>query len=558
MIENINLFLTNNPFIELGIITLVLVLFWVLAKYLKQPVLVWYIMWWVVMSPSVADMIHHHENIKLFAEFGITLLLFIVWLWLNPRIIKEVGKVATIVWIWQVLFTSVVGFWIIYLLGFDVVASLYIAVALTFSSTIVIVKLISDRWDTATVYWKIALGMLIVQDMVAMIVLIVISTTMMEIESSIWRFIAITITKLLWLWLFVRFMSKYVISKILKKLSHTSEIMLLFTITRAILLGWFWYYLWYSVEIGALLAWVSLANSQYRFHIASELRPLRDFFVALFFVYLWSQVMFDSVLTQLPIIIALSLFVLIGNPMIVMALMWYLGYTKKNGFMTWLTVAQISEFSFIVIALAIKAWHITDPWILSMVTVIWLITMMGSSYFFAYADKLYAILGNSLSIFERKDLLQQSEKNSSWYQTIFIGYSRIAKYILNRVKTSHEKIMVIDFDPIRISQAKTNWFKTRYWDINNHDILTEELWKNTQIVCSTIADYDTNRNIIQIVKSTNKFIKVVCVANYPDEAQELYFYWADFVVVPHHTWAESLRTAMQQYSGDLIDVLKSK
>lgn len=129
------------------------------------------------------------------------------------------------------------------------------------------------------------------------------------------------------------------------------------------------------MEIGALLAGISLASSHYRYHIFSELRPMRDFFIALFFVYLGSQILFSGIAPHLLAIVLLSLFVLIGNPLIVVTLMKKLGYTSKVGFMTGLTVAQISEFSFIVIGLAVTAGHITDPVILSVVTFIGLITM---------------------------------------------------------------------------------------------------------------------------------------------------------------------------------------
>ena len=246
--DYIQSFLVNNPLIELWMVTLVLVLSWYIMKRLKQPVLIWYILGWLLLWPQVFDVIHNYENIEFYAHFWVSLLLFMVWLWLNPSIIKEVWKVASIAWIWQVIFTSIIWFWLSLLLWFSPQIALFIAIALTFSSTIIIVKLISDRWDSSTTYGKIALWILIVQDILAMIILLIISSMSMWVEWWSFMMVVRIVTTVAFLLYLARLASKHILPKVLQALSEEKELLLLFIITRAILLWWLWYYAGFSME----------------------------------------------------------------------------------------------------------------------------------------------------------------------------------------------------------------------------------------------------------------------------------------------------------------------
>ena len=274
MLESIQLFFWENPLFELWLVTIILMCMGFVSKVCRQPVIVWYILWGLLLWPELLNLVQHDEKIQVYAYFGISLLLFLVWLGLSPSIIKEVWKVASIAGIGQVIFTFCIWYVLSLLMWFDGTVSIYIAIALTFSSTIVIVKLITDKGDSWTTYGKIALGILIVQDIIAMLILLGISafgTQDWFSRTYAWE----TLLKVAWLILFARWSARYILPVILRRLADEKELMLLFIISRAIGFWWLWYYMWFSMEIWALLAWVTLASSQYRYHIFSELRPFR-------------------------------------------------------------------------------------------------------------------------------------------------------------------------------------------------------------------------------------------------------------------------------------------
>ncbi len=536
--ESVLQFLIENPLIELWFVTLVLVVIGYIVKLLKQPVLIWYILGWLILWPQVFNVIQHYSNIEFYAHFGVSLLLFMVWLWLNPGIVKEVGKVSTIAWVGQVLFTSFIWYWIALIMWFSHIVSLFIAIALTFSSTIVIVKLISDRGDSWTTYGKIALWILIVQDIIAMLILLAISAfTMTWEQESLWMLLVTIGIEVIWLLFLAWIFARYILPRVVDALAKQKELLLLFVITRAILFWWLWYYFWFSMEIWALLAWVTLASSRYRFHIFSELRPFRDFFLALFFVYLWWQIVFDDIGSMLLPIVVFSAFVLIGNPLIVITLMMKLWYNRKDSFMTWLTVAQISEFSFIVIWLALTAWIIQDQNILSLVTIIWLITMTWSSYMFANAEKIYPYIAK---FFQNSNIdhLHTTLINTDKNKIIIVWYGRLWKYIAAKLKQNQIPFCILEKDVKRVKSAEIIWYESIYGDVEDNDTLVWLISRNTELVYSTVDNYDTNIQMLTSLKDLHDHVKVIVVASYIDEAEWLYQAGsADYVVFPHLSWA---------------------
>ncbi len=324
------------------------------------------------MSPYGLNLVTSHDTIQAFSQLGIAFLLFIVGLSLSPRIIKTVGKISIITGVGQILFTSSIGFGIAMLLGFSMIEATYIGIALTFSSTIVIMKLLSDKKDLETLYGKIAMGFLIVQDIVAMFILIFV--TSLSGEGGLYSLILQSILKVAGSISLVLLIGYYILPGVLKKIADNTEFLMLFCISWCLALSAILHYIGLSLEIGALLAGVSLSVSPYRHEIVARIRPLRDFFILMFFVFLGTQMEFGNFGAHWLAILIFSAFVLIGNPLIVMMLMGYSRYTRRTGFLAGLTVAQISEFSLILIALGIKMGHISSD-ILSLVTIVGLITI---------------------------------------------------------------------------------------------------------------------------------------------------------------------------------------
>ncbi len=335
--------MASNIFLELSILIIAAVVIISITRALKQPLIIGYILTGILFSPSIFNVIESTELITTFSQIGIALLLFVVGLNLNPKVIKEVGLVSLITGVGQVLFTFILCFFISKALGFATIPAVYISVALTFSSTIIIMKLLSDKEDLDKLYGKIAIGFLIVQDMIAVFALMAISSLSNNTSSitsfAIKTFVtgAIAVGALFLVGFFI-------LPKITKQIAKSQEFLLLFSLGWCFAIASLFSYLNFSIEIGALLAGITLSMSPYRLEISSKLHPIRDFFIFIFFIWLGSQMTFTNISSQIPGIIIFALLVLIGNPLIVMILMGIMNYKKQTLFLAGLTVAQISEF----------------------------------------------------------------------------------------------------------------------------------------------------------------------------------------------------------------------
>ncbi len=541
-------------FIEISIILVITVLIAGLMKLLKQPLIIGYILAGIIVSPYFLDVVQSTETIKVFSQIGVTFLLFIVGLSLSPKVIKEVGKVSLITGIGQIIFTSFFGFLIAKLLGFSTIVSLYIAVALTFSSTIIIMKLLSDKKDLEKLYGKISIGFLLVQDIFVIILLIVISSfSGISLQNiSIWSILAILIILAAFI-----LVSIHLLPKLSKFFAKSQEFLFSFSIGWGFGLAALFHYLGFSMEIGALVAGISISTTPFHYEVSSKMRPLRDFFIILFFILLGSQMVFGKISELFIPAILFSLFILIGNPLIMVTLMGLLGYRKKTSFQAGFTVAQISEFSLILITLGVSLGHLTNE-ILSLVTIVGLITISGSTYLVLYSDKMYPYFSKFLSIFERKNLKENIE-NFKDYEVVLFGYNRIGWDILESIKKLEKKYFVVDYDPEIILDLSRKDINYKYGDIREEEFLNELDFSDTKMIISTIPELDTNLQLInKIKKEIKKNIIIIVTSRNLEEAEQLYEAGATYVIIPDFLGGSHASKLIDNYQLDLKKFLKEK
>ena len=516
-------------FTEISIIIVIATFISALMKFLKQPMLIGYIITGIVIGPAVLGIMQSAESFEVFSQFGITLLLFIVGLNLSPKVIREVGKVAVITGLGQVIFTCIIGFLVSIVLGFNRTEAIYISIALTFSSTIIILKLLTDKGDLDSLYGKVSVGFLLVQDILATIFLVVVSA------SSLGNSMFDVSIQLAWKGLIIIFVLFFVIKFLLPRLSaffaSSQEFLFLFSIGWGLGLAAFFRALGLSIEIGALVAGITLSLFPYHYEISSKLRPLRDFFLILFFVLLGSRLMIGNVYDILLPGIIFSLFVLIGNPVIVMVLMGYLRFNKKTSFMAGLTVAQISEFSLILISLGYKLGHLSEK-VVSLVTVVGLVTIAGSSYMIMYSNQLYKLLSKYLSIFERKNKNKIFSKEKV-YDSILFGYNRIGFDFLGVFRKIGAKYLVIDYDPGVIDDLESSSINCKYGDASDNEFLDELSLDVMKMAISTIPDYEVTVSLIDKIRSVNQTAIVMVISHSIDDAYKFYEHGASYVVMPH-------------------------
>ena len=505
-----------------------------LMRLLKQPLIIGYIISGVIVGPFFLRILPGIDAVNVFSEFGIAFLLFIVGLHLSPRVIKEVGKVSLITGIGQIIFTFIIGYFVGTLLGFSMLTSMYIALAISFSSTIIIMKLLSDKGDLYTLYGKISIGFLIVQDLVAIIVLIIISS--LSIGEGVISHIGLTLLKGLALVLVFAPVSLFVLPKFHDFFAKSQEFLFVFSVAWGLGFASLFFYAGLSIEVGALIAGVLLSVSPYSLEISSKMKPLRDFFLISFFLLLGAQMTIGNTSELVVPAIAFSLLILIGNPLIVMSLMALLGYTKKTNFFAGLTVAQISEFSLILIALGVKLGHLQGE-ALSLMTLIGLITIGGCTYMVMYADKLYRKLSGHLEVFEKKKAKEKGAKSRE-AKAILFGYNRIGFSILGALKRIKESYLVVDYNPDVIANLKKLRIPCIYGDVDDEDLLAELSLDKIELAISTIPDFESNSFLIEKVRQVNKDTIIIVRAHSIDGALELYKKGASYVLTPHFLGGE--------------------
>lgn len=541
-------------FVQISFIILIVLAVSLIMRLLKQPLIVAYIISGIIVGPYFLGILPGVQAVNTFSEIGIALLLFIVGLHLTPKVIKEVGKISLITGLGQIFFTAIAGYFVSKLLGFSPITSLYIAGALTFSSTIIILKLLSDKGDLDNLYGKISIGFLLVQDFVAILALIVISS--LSKGDNFVGTIGLTLLKGALLIGILAPISIFVLPKLQKFFAKSQEFLFVFSIAWGLGMATLFYFIGLSIEIGALIAGVLLSVSPYHLEMSSKLKPLRDFFIISFFLLLGAQIAISNVGLFIFPALALSLLILIGNPLIVMILMGLEGFTKKTGFLAGLTVAQIGEFSLIVVALGAKVGHLSND-VVSLITMVSLITIAISTYLVLYSNKIYRPLSKYLQIFEKKKLKERKRINKN-IDAVLFGYNRIGFGILTSLKKIKKKYLVVDFNPDVITDLKKLRIPSIYGDVDDDCLLRELPLKTLKLAISTIPDFDTNELLIETIKAENPKAIVIVRAHTIEDSMGLYKKGADYVLTPHFLGGEYLANMLKDIKTDEEGYKKEK
>lgn len=533
----------DSIFIELSVVIAVAVGVSLFMRIIRQPMIIGHILTGLLVGPTFLNLIKSTETIDVFSEFGIALLLFVVGLGLNPRIIREVGRIAGAIAAVKIAITTGLGFLISRALGFDTTGSLYIGLGLSFSSTIIILKLLADKKELTRLYGKISIGFLLVEDIIATIALVVVAASASGGGISINDF-AVLIGKFSALILGLILVRVLFINNLHTIIAKSQDFLFLFAIGWALGIAALFQQFGFSLEIGALIAGVVLASLPYSQEISSRLKILRDFFIVLFFIGLGSHLELHNISDILPQALLLSLVVLIANPLIVMTVMGLSGYTKKTSFKTGMTGSQVSEFSLILLLLASKSGLITED-IVSLVTMVALITIAVSTYMILYSDSIYTYFEQYLHMFERKKVKESKERREH-YELVLIGYHKGGHEFLKVFKSFKKKYVIVDYDPQVIDTLENNNESYLYGDVTDPELLEELNLEHSRLVVSTITDLPTNLQLAQWLEKNNPRAVYISTADTAEEAAELYEEGAAYVVLPHFIGSEKISSFLRK------------
>jgi len=545
-----------NSFVEIAAILGLATLTGIVGQKLRQPLIIMFLATGILVGPSFLGIINSYEQIELLAHIGIALLLFIVGLKLDLQLIRTTGPVALATGIGQIVFTALIGFGIAIAMDMSYLSAAYVAVALTFSSTIIIVKLLSDKKEIDSLHGQIALGFLIVQDIAAILALVGLTTLGSSVSGEGSGFVSFLIigAKGLGLLGAVALLMKYVIPPLAQRLAHSLELLTLFAIAWAVLLGAGSDLLGFSKEVGAFLAGVSLASTPFRDSIGARLTGLRDFLLLFFFIDLGARLDWSMVGTQLGASLVFSLFVLVGNPLIVLIIMGAMGYRRRTAFLAGLTVAQISEFSLIVAALGLSIGHITDE-TMGLITLVGVVTIFLSTYMILYSASLYRVLSTPLKIFERRNPYREADIDSfaetGEVDVILVGLGNYGSGLMEHLLRRKNSVVGIDFDPGVLNTWRKKGVPVFYGDMADPEMHEHLPLKKTRWVISSVRSREMNLALIHQLKKDGYTGKVALTATNFQEVAEFEKAGANLVFRPFQDATEQAADALT-YALDFL------
>jgi Kef-type K+ transport system membrane component KefB len=542
---------------DIGIILIVATVLAIISRFFRQPIILGYMLAGIIIGPVGLGWVMNQEVITTLSEIGIAFLLFIVGLELDIRKLKHLGAVSLIVGLGQIVLTFIAGYLLGTLLGIPSIYAFYISIALTLSSTVIIVKLFSDRNEINALHARISLGVLLVQDFVAVIILAMMANSgsldVSHVISNLIVAIGFFAVSIL--------LGTFFMRTLFRPLAKSSELLFLSAVSWCFAYAMVSQWLGFSIAIGAFLAGISLAPLPYHIEIASRIKSLRDFFATIFFVTLGMQIVLNGLQNIIWPIILLSLFVLICNPLIVLVLMCAMGFKARPAFLTGLSLAQISEFSLIMMATGYSLGIIPQT-LVSVTAIIAVITFTVSSYMITYDERLYRIFKKLIKPFESLSIkgfdLEYCPEKEADHKIILCGCDRIGHAILESSQKLKKSILVIDFNPELIKRLMKEQVHCVYGDISDIEIMDKLNFKKAEMVISTIPDYDDSLMLVKKVKADNKKAVVIVTAEDVDDALALYKQGADYVILPHMLGGEHISILLQESAKDIGRIMKNK
>ncbi len=552
--------MADTIFYEIAALLLAAAVIGLIGAGLRQPVVVSFIAVGIAAAALTESSPETAAQIHFLAELGVTLLLFLVGLKLDWRLVQALGPVALATGLGQVGFTSVFGFLICLGLGLDVVTSIYVAVALTFSSTIIIVKLLTDKRELETLHGRIALGFLIVQDIVVVIAMAILSTLGIgaQAETGLAANLGFLLAGLIAVLVVLAVFVRYVADPLMARFAKTPELVVIFAIGWAAAAAAAGDVIGLGKELGGLAAGMSLGSTQFREMISARLSALRDFLLLFFFLSIGATFDIGELGQELWGALVLSLFVLIGNPLIVVVIMAWMGYTARTGFLAGLTVAQISEFSLIFMAMGLTLGHV-DSSAVGLVTLVGLVTIAVSVYMITYSHRLYEWARPLLRPFEfggwRESHVHHPEPSEP-VDVILFGLGRFGGHLLRRLTDAGFQVLGVDLDPVTVRTWARQGYKVRFGDVTESEFwselpLTQARWIVLAVPYGTsrLTETDPRGGLLMALKSHQFQGRVAITARDDQEGRILAEGGVDLVLYP---FDDAAATAAAQI-GNLDD-----
>jgi len=510
------------------------------AQYLRQPPILGYIAAGMIIGPHGFGLIQHQEDVTAISELGLAFLLFIVGLEIDVKKFVRSGMISSVIGVFQVAACSILGYTLAVWLGYERLDAVYIGVALSFSSTMIVVKLLSDRGELDTLPGRVTLGILLVQDALAIFVL----AGQSNINDPSFGPVALSIVYGLALVIVSFLVSRYALPAAFQRVARNPEMVLVLSIAWCFVMCWFALVAGFSIAMGALIAGVSISTFPYSHDVIAKIRSLRDFFVTLFFVSLGMQILLTSVEMVLAGVV-LSIFIIGSRIASILPVSIVMKLGTRVGILSSLSLSQSSEFSLVIASLGLAYEHISSE-VVSLIALTLVITSTASTYMMMSSHTL-ARWGVRLleALGVRSSYLQNEELHETrGGDIVILGCHRVGSGLVEALHLEHKLLHVLDFNPQVLERLRARGIAASYVDISHFDALEEiGIHRASAIICTLPDDFlrgTSNEALLKYLRARKVKGKIIVYATSVTEALKLYEEGADHVILPHIVTGEQI------------------
>jgi len=518
-----------------------------LAHRFRQPIILAYFLAGVIIGPEIGPhLVMDRENIEVISEMGLILLLFIIGLEMHPaKIISIAGKLI-LPGIGQFFLTLPFAFLFFLSLSaffpFHNLELLYLAAGISLSSTAIVIKTLHDKYELDTFAGRITVGILIFQDIWAIFVIVL--QPQLDNPSVIPALLSLLKGGALVAGGF--YSSKYILKFIFESITHSPEMIVAVAIGWCALFAGVASFIGLSMEMGALIAGISISTFPYSMHITLKIQPLRDFFLTLFFISLGMKITPPG--RELLYLLPAVIFATVASRFLILyPLLRLSGSSSRNSFIASLNLSQISEFSTVIATIGMSLGHV-DSEFMSLIIYSMAITAILSSYFIRYNHQIYRFFSRSQQTSRDDSNSSETESERTDEQIYILGYHRGAKAFIEHLGDEYpemlQRILVIDFNEEVIHELNRKNIRSIYGDFSSSDTLSHAGIQKARYILSTIPDQllrgTDNRRLVEQCRQLNPNAIIIATADHRQNASQLESAGANHIILPYAQLAKEL------------------
>ncbi|HDD46241.1 MAG TPA: hypothetical protein ENG42_02105 [Candidatus Aenigmarchaeota archaeon] len=535
---------------DMGLIIVFSTILAYIARALKQPLVVAYVISGIILGPLGLGLIVNSAEIMVLAELGVAFLLFGIGLEIDYKALKNVGIVSASGACIQMILTFIFGYMVAFFFSISPMERIYIALLASFSSTMIVTKLLVDKKEIRTLHGRIMIGILIFQDLAAIISI----SYLNAIGRLSPNLLGMVFINGIGLFSLAILLNRFFFPRVLDYAATNHDIFFLTAITTFFFFISLSYILGFSIAIGAFIAGLALANFPYNIEIIGEARALRDFFSTIFFSTLGMQLNVFVLKDMFAFFILMLVLLIVVKPMLLIAIYNIFGYGSKTALDIGLGLGQGSEFMFIIASLGLLHAHISNE-VYSLIISIIVISIILTPYLMRLRDFINERVLRSERVagmiknhaIKKLSSLPKKIKD----HIVVIGCHRTGSLVINYLKNKGYDFVAIDHDPEVIKDLIKRKIYAIYGDAENMDVLSSAGIEKASIVVLAMPDVEASLFVTSKLKKVNPGARILAIAHTEEEAKKLHIAGCDFVIIPEIASSEKLVDGISYLLGGM-------